>query len=169
MITTVEITIDIVKANWITENGAHGSHWEKARKRRNLKQLAYVRALQAARGVRFKRAHVTAYVQYPSNNRADPNNAEPSSKPIIDGFTQAGLWADDDNLHVVGPDFRREPGKTGTKGLHRIRYVIEEMPLTSRNARYAIGPHTARTDAHMPFQNAIPARRTRIKSNAENE
>lgn len=83
-------------------------------------------ALNAARGVHFKRAHVTAYVQYPSNNRADPTNAAPSAKPIIDGFTKAGLWADDDSKHVIGPDFRREAEQTGIKGLHRIRFIIQE-------------------------------------------
>ncbi len=123
---TIELTIDITPANWITENGAHGSYWTLNRKRRALKEIGYLRCLNAARGVRFKRAHVTAFVQYPSNNRADPTNAAPSAKPIIDGFTSAGLWVDDDSKHVIGPDFRREEGQTGVKGLHRIRFVIEE-------------------------------------------
>lgn len=123
---TIELTIGITASNWITENGAHGSYWTLNRKRRALKEIGYLRCLNAARGVRFERAHVTAYVQYPSNNRADPTNAAPSAKPIIDGFTGAGLWVDDDSKHVIGPDFRREEGQTGVKGLHRIRFVIEE-------------------------------------------
>lgn len=124
---TIELTIDITKPNWITENGSHGSHWTLSRKRNALKELGYLRCLNAARGTSFKKAHVTAYVQYPSNNRADPTNAAPSAKPIIDGFTSAGLWADDDSKHVLGPDFRREAGTTGVQGLHRIRFVIEEV------------------------------------------
>lgn len=124
---TVELTIDITEPNWITENGSHGSHWTLSRKRRALKELGFLRCLNTARGVRFERAHVTAYVQYPSNSRADPTNAAPSAKPIIDGFTRAGLWVDDDSRHVLGPDFRREEGTTGVRGLHRIRFVVEEI------------------------------------------
>ena len=124
---TVELTIDITEPNWITENGSHGSHWTLSRKRRALKELGYLRCLNAARGVRFERAHVTAFVQYPTNSRADPTNAAPSAKPIIDGFTRAGLWDDDDSRHVLGPDFRREEGTTGVSGLHRIRFVVEEI------------------------------------------
>jgi hypothetical protein len=123
---TIELTIDITASNWITENGAHGSYWTLNRKRRALKEIGYLRCLNAARGVHFEQAHVTAYVQYPSNNRADPTNAAPSAKPIIDGFTRAGLWDDDDSKHVLGPDFRREEGTTGVQGLHRIRFIIEE-------------------------------------------
>ena len=124
---TVELTIDITEPNWITENGSHGSHWTLSRKRRALKELGFLRCLNAARGVHFKRAHVTAFVQYPTSCRADPTNAAPSAKPIIDGFTRAGLWVDDDSRHVLGPDFRREEGTTGVRGLHRIRFVIEEI------------------------------------------
>jgi crossover junction endodeoxyribonuclease RusA len=123
----VELIIDIPKGLWITENGSHGSFWAVSRKRRALKELGYLRCLNMARGVRFERAHVTAFVQYPSNNRADPANAAPSAKPIIDGFTHAGLWPDDDSLHVLGPDFRREPGTTGVPGVHRIRFVITDI------------------------------------------
>lgn len=122
-----EISIDITKANWITENGSHGSHWVLSRKRKALKQIGYLYCRNSLRGAHFEKAHVTAYVQYPTRARADPANASPTVKPIIDGFTQAGLWADDDDEHVVGPDMRREPGTTGVKGLHRIRLVIEEM------------------------------------------
>ena len=124
---TVELTVDVSPAHWVTENGPHGSHWALSRKRRALKELGYMRCLNGARGVHMTKAHVTAYVKYPSNNRADPTNAGPTAKPIIDGFTLAGLWTDDDSVHVLGPDFRREPGTTGVKGLHRIRFVIEEV------------------------------------------
>jgi crossover junction endodeoxyribonuclease RusA len=124
---TVELTVDVGRANWVTENGSHGSHWTLSRKRRALKELGYLRCLNVARGVHMGRAHVTAFVQYPSNNRADPTNAGPTAKPIVDGFTLAGLWTDDDSTHVLGPDFRRESGVTGVRGLHRIRFVIEEV------------------------------------------
>lgn len=123
---TVELIVDVSPAHWVTENGPHGSHWALNRKGRALKELGYLRCLNGARGVHMTKAHVTAYVQYPSNNRADPTNAGPTAKPIIDGFTLAGLWPDDDSAHVLGPDFRREQGTTGAKGLHRIRFVIED-------------------------------------------
>lgn len=121
-----ELLFDIPKDMWLTENGAHGhNHWAVSGKRRKLRATARATAPQ---GVRFDgKVHVTAYVQYPTNQRADPGNAIPTVKPLLDGLTDAGLWADDDSTHLVGPDMRREPGVTGTRGLHRIRLVIEEI------------------------------------------
>lgn len=46
--------------------------------------------------------------------RYDPNNLNTTTKACIDGFVDAGLLADDDWKHVIGPDHRHggkgEPG-----------------------------------------------------------
>lgn len=127
---SIEIVIDIPKTLWLSENGSHRSHWYVSTRRKDLKWLGFTKMreyLAEHEGVCLERAHVTAFVQYPSNNRADPMNAAPTVKPIIDGFTQSGIWVDDDSKHVTGPDFRREKGTTGVKGLHRIRFLIEKV------------------------------------------
>lgn len=49
---------------------------------------------------------VVAYVFKPRRGRYDPGNLYPTAKACVDGFTDAGLWVDDDWLHVVGPDMR---------------------------------------------------------------
>ncbi len=56
-------------------------------------------------GVSFEHCRLDVYVQYPPNgsSRADPSNADNVGKPIIDGFTKAGLWPDDNWRHVEGP------------------------------------------------------------------
>ena len=48
--------------------------------------------------------------------RYDPNNLNTTTKACVDGFVDAGLLADDDWNHVIGPDHRHggigEPGIT---------------------------------------------------------
>lgn len=50
--------------------------------------------------------HVTAYIRWRDRRRRDPANWYPSVKALIDGFTDAGVWPDDDSGHVIGPDMR---------------------------------------------------------------
>lgn len=78
-------------------------------------------------GVSFERCRLDVYVQYPPNGRAraDPSNADNVGKPIIDGFTKAGLWPDDNWRHVEGPFYRMSP-TIAPKGLHRLEFHITE-------------------------------------------
>jgi Holliday junction resolvase RusA-like endonuclease len=54
------------------------------------------------------RAHITVSYRFPNNRRREVSNLQPTSKAIVDGLVDAGLIPDDDDLHVVGPDNRRE-------------------------------------------------------------
>jgi len=51
------------------------------------------------------------------------SNSFPTFKACIDGFVDAGVLADDSDLHVVGPDPRR-----GYDGPPRITFTLEEVP-----------------------------------------
>lgn len=55
--------------------------------------------------------HITVHVVKPRQGRWDPLNWADSAKAATDGLVDAQLLADDDHLHVIGPDLRRgEPG-----------------------------------------------------------
>lgn len=69
------------------------------------------------------RVRIVARIWKPKANRFDPNNLAPTSKAIVDGLVAAGLLADDDHKHVLGPDHRY-----GGKGEPRIVLTIEEAP-----------------------------------------
>jgi hypothetical protein len=68
------------------------------------------------------RVHVTARFWKPTRAHYDPNNLWPTVKAICDGFTDAGLWVDDDHEHVEGPDMRH-----GGYGAARVVLTIEEV------------------------------------------
>jgi crossover junction endodeoxyribonuclease RusA len=67
------------------------------------------------------RVHVVASFWKPTRTHYDPNNLWPTLKAICDGLTDAGLWADDDHEHVIGPDMRH-----GGYGAARVVLRIEE-------------------------------------------
>lgn len=73
---------------------------------------------------------VTAHIGYPRAGRADPANAYPTVKALIDGFVDAGVWSDDDHTHVIGPMFRRDK-PSGAPGVHTIRFTFtaQEVPF----------------------------------------
>lgn len=59
---------------------------------------------------------IEAYIWKNRGGRYDPNNLNTTTKACVDGFVDAGLLADDDWNHVIGPDHRHggigEPGIT---------------------------------------------------------
>ncbi|RTE48808.1 hypothetical protein [Actinobaculum sp. 352] len=125
---TQTISFTLGPTLWMSANhsGRVNTHWAVTRRKTmNLRRLAAMQAraqrLRPPRG----RVRVTAWVQYPTRGRADPNNAAPTTKALIDGLTDAGIWPDDDHTHVIGPDHRRANG-TCPRGLHIITLTIEE-------------------------------------------
>lgn len=68
---------------------------------------------------------ILARIQYPTRHRADPCNMHPTIKPIVDGIVDSGFLKDDDHRHVVGPDYRRIEGATGT-GAYRVDVIVYE-------------------------------------------
>jgi crossover junction endodeoxyribonuclease RusA len=121
-VTAREVTFDVPKALWMTANGR--IHWAVRAKRTKI-----LRELAALKGWNLEpfttRARAVAHISYPRNGRADPANAAPTVKALIDGLVDGGVLADDDHEHLLGPDYRRDPA-TGVTGLWRVRIVLEE-------------------------------------------
>ena len=119
------IEFDIPESQWLTAN--QRLHWaEKARRTRFLRTLARLEARRQHLLPSVGPVWVVAEIQYPGTGRADPANANPTVKALIDGLTDAGIWPDDDSKHLIGPDFRRKPGRA-PKGMHRITLHITDQ------------------------------------------
>ena len=68
---------------------------------------ALLEAMEARRPAPlFDRAHILGVLHPSTNGRRDPANWYPSFKACVDGLVDAGLFADDDHTHVLGPDMR---------------------------------------------------------------
>ena len=68
------------------------------------------------------RVRIEAHIWKPVANTYDPNNWHDTTKPIVDGLVDAGLFPNDDHTRVLGPDHRH-----GGKGSERIVLTIEEL------------------------------------------
>lgn len=124
--TRFEIALEIPAVLWHTSNSERG-HWARhARKKATIRAIARSEAYRT-HAPHVDRAHVTAYIGYPSNRHQDPQNASPVVKAALDGLTDARVWDDDDSSHVVGPDYRLG-AYTGVKGLYTVTLHI--TPLT---------------------------------------
>lgn len=126
-----EITVHIPDNEWMSQNSR--TVWQvKARKTKAVKARAIMlgrswmneQPKQAARLRNAKRVHVTAIAHMKTNGRYDPENTAPMVKAIIDGFTKAGFWPDDDYRHLTGPDYRAGD-KCDVKGFRAITIRIE--------------------------------------------
>lgn len=137
MDTTHVIVVEIPKPLWKNDNGSHGSWYAHNRLMQTLKRLGWATDSNWRRthaGIGFERCRLDVYVQYPPHGRAraDPSNADNVGKPIIDGFTIAGLWPDDNWRHVEGP-FYRMSRTTAPKGLHRLEFHITDLTEHEEN------------------------------------
>lgn len=69
-------------------------------------------------------ARVCIFYRFPTNHRREVANLQPTSKAIVDGMVDAGVFPDDNDNHVVGPDNRREP----VNGPHQVIVRIYVRP-----------------------------------------
>lgn len=81
-------------------------------------------ALRAAGIPTFEgRVHIIAHIFKPSDTwRFDPNNLAGTTKALVDGLVDAGLFVDDSREYVIGPDHRY-----GGKGNPEIVLEIIEI------------------------------------------
>lgn len=120
------IPINIGKQHWLTANARH--HWAvKAERTRYLKQAAYYTARNMLND-RLIKAHTTPVdadiaIAYPTARKADPANAAPTVKALIDGLVAVGLIADDDSKHLPAITYRRDP-KKAPKGTYTITITL---------------------------------------------
>lgn len=118
------LTFTIPPAIWLSANAR--LHWAPAAKRtRELRLMGKAGGVDL--GWKFEVCHVAAFIGYPTNRKADPANAAPTVKALIDGMTDAGVWDDDDSTHVLGPTYLRDP-KTAD-GNYSVRFVMTAQDI----------------------------------------
>ena len=119
------LTFNISPDLWLSAN--QRLHWAPAAKRtKALRFMAYA-AARSELLTGLGTTHVAAFIGYPRNGKADPANAAPTVKALIDGMVDAGVWPDDDSTHVIGPTYLRDP-KSGN-GAYRVRLVLTEQDI----------------------------------------
>lgn len=119
-----DLVLEFTKNEWWTSN-TRFRHWAvEAKLKKNARSKARLAAMQAGLP-RVNRAHVTAWISYPRASKADPSNAAPCVKALLDGCTDAGIWIDDNSDHVVAVTYRRGP-HTQRPGTWVVRLQIEE-------------------------------------------
>ena len=121
-----ELTLEFTKSEWWTSN-TRFRHWAiEAKLKKQARMKARLAAVEAGLPL-VDRAHVTAWISYPRASKADPSNAAPCVKALLDGITDADGygWVDDDSTHVTAVTYRRG-ANTGRPGTWVIRLQIEE-------------------------------------------
>jgi crossover junction endodeoxyribonuclease RusA len=119
---TNSVTFAIPADLWMSANDR--MHWaEKARRTRQLRALTNWERLP-----RLGTTHVAAFIGYPRNGKADPANAAPTVKALIDGMVDAGVWPDDDSTYVIGPTYLRDKA-SGQAGVHTVRLVLTAQDI----------------------------------------
>lgn len=122
---TQQLIIDVPDNEWLTSNSKEHPQ-AVGRKRRALRRRSWAAAKQAKLMAYRGPVHIMALITYRTTGRADPTNAIDTCKPIIDGLVDAGVLVDDDSSHVLGPDMRRDKGRS-PKGWHRVRLVMTDQ------------------------------------------
>lgn len=108
---------------WITANQRLG--WQARSRRTKLwRDVTAWRAVKAQLPA-LGQAWVICELRFPTARRRDPANWSPTAKACVDGLVDAGVFEDDDHLHVTGPDMRMGP----TVASPERGMVIHLMPL----------------------------------------
>lgn len=129
------LTIQVHQNLWLTAN--QRLHWS-TRMRRTQMLRAYAASEARIHGLAGRRlgpCAVTTVISYPTTGRADPTNAAPTVKAIIDGLVDARVWEDDDHTHLPLVTFARNSDKT-PKGTHTVTLIIREQE-TDKITRYS--------------------------------
>lgn len=107
---------------WLSSNVQ--THYRK--KSKVVRELR-ARAALVGRGVTAPvPVDVVAHIGYPTARKADPPNAWPTVKALLDGLTDAGVWPDDNSEYIPETAFRR--GQKSPAGTYRV--VLDIRPAT---------------------------------------
>ncbi|MGO4972756.1 hypothetical protein ACTQ56_12405 [[Clostridium] aminophilum] len=109
-------------------------HWARqASLVRNLRQMAAV--TQGHDPHQMQRAHLTVHVAYPDRRRRDAHNLNPTIKALVDGLVSGCGWRphgwvpllpDDDDTHLIGPDWRPQAERC-KPGHVRLTLIFQEV------------------------------------------
>lgn len=122
-----QISFTVPKTDWLSSNGGHGNTYAVSAKIKRLREHARLHTLRALRTgditpmqhIQFLRIDIA----YPTRAKADPPNAWPTCKPLIDGMVDAGLLPDDNSAIVNETSFRRDTTKA-EPGTHRVTFTF---------------------------------------------
>lgn len=132
------LSIKVPKNLLLKANGSRGDIYAHASKVRTLRHKAKIEArtrlnLGMIQPI-AERIDLMCIVQLPRRvARCDAPNLYPTIKPIIDGFTDAGLWEDDDYKHIRDTIFRYNPTPTRVKGTWSITFYATPAKDTDLN------------------------------------
>ena len=98
-------------------------HHPKAKLTRAWREAACAAVESGFHPFRFERAHVTCIIRFADNIRRDVGNFYPTAKACLDGIVDAGVLEDDSDLHILGPDMRRE----WPNGEPRVTLTVEPI------------------------------------------
>nr|DAX65456.1 MAG TPA: Endodeoxyribonuclease RusA [Caudoviricetes sp.] len=124
---TQSLVVDVPASEWVSANSR--LHWrERARRVRALRARGFWLARAAHLAPVGGRALVVARIHSRARRWSDPNNANPATKPLLDGLVDAGIFEDDDHTRVIGPHhLYGDPIPGLPTGGHRIVFEIREV------------------------------------------
>ncbi|MEF2736710.1 MAG: hypothetical protein U0N15_05740 [Bifidobacterium choerinum] len=101
----VTIGVDVPKAWLLRANGGQGNVYANAQRAKHLRHAGYLAGRDWLARHRAWRRDLRVDVEYEMHYprrppRADPDNLAPTVKHLVDGLTDAGMWADDDYTHL---------------------------------------------------------------------
>lgn len=132
-----EIAFDVPDSVWLTANH-RPNRWQKAGATSALRELAGWSARAAGllpypTGVRVR---VTASIHGRVMRLSDPTNANPTTKALLDGLVDVGVFADDNHRQIEGPDHRwGRPIGDLRQGVHRVVFTITPIDEGAQSAR----------------------------------
>lgn len=124
-------TIEFPAEIWVTSN--HRLHpLKKNSYTKALRERAYYLA-RSAKLTPMGEAVIIAQIRRPTGGRFDPPNAWPTVKPIIDGMVAAGIFPDDDSVHIPLTGFTEGPKwPTPRAYCARLTLINPDTPTTLR-------------------------------------
>ncbi|WP_172121250.1 hypothetical protein [Actinomyces faecalis] len=121
------IVIDVPGNEWLSANGRE-HRFDRARRTATLRKRACLLARHHGLPHYTGRVRVDFYVHTRTHNRMDPANAYPTVKALVDGLTDAGVWADDDDTHLSGPvPHRGEHAPDLPVGFRRVTLTVTDL------------------------------------------
>ena len=119
-----EIIVDVPDNEYLSSNDR--MHWRPERNRKiALRNRGMILARQQSLEIPTP-CFLIVKVGLRTAGRADPPNAEPTVKCLIDGIVNAGAIEDDSSAFIVGTLYQRGP-RVKEKGWRRIHLIFHDQ------------------------------------------
>lgn len=105
-------------------------HWKRSHaivKNLQILAMAEVRKLKINKPIFSKENKCKVYliVCPPTKRRVDPDNFSPTLKALVDGFTRANFWTDD-NYQIITQTAYRHGGLSGIDGKYKLIVEVKD-------------------------------------------